>query len=78
MSSERHKIDADYVAQVKKFPKSRAINPQKLDIMYKLKLKLVSKVKLVLTVNGFKCESSMCQCAFAFLKIQNMSYFPVR
>ena len=45
MSTERQKIDEQYVTQVKKLPKSRVINPRKSDTMYKLKLKLVTQVK---------------------------------
>ena len=51
------------VEQVKKLPESRAINPSNSDTMEKLKLKLITKAKMFLTINGSKCKFAVCQCA---------------
>ena len=47
-------INAEYVTNIKKLPESNAIDPDNSKTMHKLKLKLVTEVKLSQTLHGFK------------------------
>ena len=67
MNSEQWKINKDYIAMVKKLPESRAINPEKSPTMEKLKLKLVTHVKLILSGNGSKWN--FCKCTSSLLHL---------
>ena len=55
MISDRQQLDADYVLKVHKLPKSRAINVDNSPTMEKLKLKLMTQVKVILKVDGSQC-----------------------
>ena len=72
MTSNREKLDADYVSQVKNLPESWAIDPVKSDTMYRLKLKLVTEVSCVIKWHLF----AMCYCVFR--KFKNCFSFPVQ
>ena len=55
-------IDAEYVTNIKKLPESRAIDPDNSEIMIKLKLKLITEVKLSQILHGFKCVDCHKHC----------------
>ena len=55
MTSDWQQLDADYVLKVNKLPESRSINVDKSPTMEKLKLKLITRVKVILKVDGSQC-----------------------